>query len=421
MKRWLITLTICAVAAQAEDARLLAGLAKVDITPAEMGGPMYGYRNRKCGTAAGVHDRLYAKVLVLQAGESRMAIVTMDLGSIAAQDVLRTAADELKIPLVFLSASHTHSAPAFLIDGKPTEYLAELERKVLGAIREASGAMFPARLAVGRGEIRLGYNRLLPRDDGRSRALFDNLERIPYGPVDPEFMLLRVDDAEGKARALLVQYAVHAVVLGPTSCQYSADYPGVLQARIETEMPGVQAMFVQGAAGETNPLFQGRTGNNEADFSTMTKMGEALSAEVLRSAKQMGRSEERPASILHRTSTMTFSRRWNTQQTLNVGVTTALINGQIAIGAVPGEPFLLLQRRWKAQAEAPYPFFFGYTQTTTEAWPGYIPDLRSAAHGGYGADVSTDIEVGAAERIVDRLLIQLYELKGMWSKEPGRP
>ena len=36
---------------------------------------------------------------------------------------------------------------------------------------------------------------------------FDNLERIPYGPVDPEVVLLRVEDANGRARALLEHYA----------------------------------------------------------------------------------------------------------------------------------------------------------------------------------------------------------------------
>ena len=92
---------------------------------------------------------------------------------------------------------------------------------------------FPAKLGIARGSIQLGYNRLLPRDDGRLRALFDNLERVPYGPVDNEFILLRVDDTEGSAKALLIHYATHAVVLGPTNCKYSADYPGVLQARVE--------------------------------------------------------------------------------------------------------------------------------------------------------------------------------------------
>ena len=80
-----------------------------------------------------------------------------------------------------------------------------------------------------------------------------------------------------------------------------------------------------------------------------------------------------------------------------------------------------MQSRWKQEANAPYVFFYGYTQNTPDPWPGYIPDMRSAALGGYGADVGTAIEVGAAERIMDQHLKQLYDLKGMWRNEPGKP
>ena len=65
--------------------------------------------------------------------------------------------------------------------------------------------MFPAKLGVARGSLQLGYNRLLLRDDGRARALFDNMERVPYGTVDPELVLLRVGhrrrEADGAASA----------------------------------------------------------------------------------------------------------------------------------------------------------------------------------------------------------------------------
>ena len=38
--------------------------------------------------------------------------------------------------------------------------------------------------------MQLGYNRLRVREDGRARAVFDNLERIPDGPAHHEFALL---------------------------------------------------------------------------------------------------------------------------------------------------------------------------------------------------------------------------------------
>jgi hypothetical protein len=125
--------------------------------------------------------------------------------------------------------------------------------------------------------------------------------------------------------------------------------------------------------------------------------------------------------IRFQSTALTFRDRWDKDQTLSAGLTTVLIGKEIAIAAVPGEPLHRLQTEWKRRAAVPFPLFYGYTWSGTGGWPGYIPDLESAASGGYGADNATRIEVGAAERIVDQHLINLYGLLGMWREQPGRP
>ena len=421
----LVALALPATAFAAGE--LQAGVARVEITPSTLM-PMYGYSNRKCGPANGTHDPLFAKVLVLEAGGSRMAVVTADVGSLVSDNLRREVASKLNIPVLLLAASHTHSAPAFLPFGsapasseEAKSYLAELERKIFGAIEKASQSMFPARLGVGKGSLQLGYNRLLLREDGRARALFDNLERVPYGPVDPELVLLRIEDADGRAKALLVHYATHAVVLGPTSCKYSADYPGVVQSVVERELEGTQVMFVQGGAGDINPLFQGRSGREADDFAVMDKMGQLLAAEVIRTNKLVKPLAPVVDPIKVRSELMTFGERWEKDKTMEVGITTILLGRELAIATVPGEPLHKLQKMWKEQADVPHPLFYGYTFSSGGTWAGYIPDLRSAAYGGYGADASTRIEVGAGEKIMLRHLTFLYELQGMWKDKPGRP
>lgn len=419
------------LALAAQEASFRAGVARVELTPS-ISMPMYGYANRKCGPATGAHDPLFAKALVLEAGGARLAIVTLDLGSMVPESLRAEVASKLKIPVLLLSASHTHSAPAFLAPSgtgaglspsapAASPYLAEIERKIFQAVREASEAMFPARIGVGRGSIRLGYNRLLLREDGRARAVFDNLDRIPYGPVDPEYTLVRIEDSAGAARAVVVHYAAHAVVLGPTNCKYSADYPGVLQAKVESELPGAQCMFVQGGAGDINPLFQGRKGNDDDDFGMVRKMGEYLAAAVLKTVKSVRASVPGRPSIQSAEQVLRFADRWEKGKSLDVGITTVLINGDIAIAAVPGEPHHKLQTFWKQNADVPHPLFYGYTYSSGGIWPGYIPDLRTAAYGGYGADVTTRVETGAGETIMQRHLIHLYGLRGMWRDAPGRP
>ena len=58
---------VLALAASSVSADLRVGVAKVDITP-PVGGAMYGYGARGANVSTGVHDRLWAKVLVVEAG-----------------------------------------------------------------------------------------------------------------------------------------------------------------------------------------------------------------------------------------------------------------------------------------------------------------------------------------------------------------
>ena len=80
-----VLLVLVALALPAPAAAgLRAGVARVDITPSTFM-QMYGYAKRKCGPANGTHDPLFAKVLVLEAGGSRMALVTADVGSLVSE------------------------------------------------------------------------------------------------------------------------------------------------------------------------------------------------------------------------------------------------------------------------------------------------------------------------------------------------
>ncbi|MBL8212417.1 MAG: neutral/alkaline non-lysosomal ceramidase N-terminal domain-containing protein [Bryobacterales bacterium] len=409
-----------------ERVTLQAGVAKVDITPTVLLA-MYGYSNRRCGDANGTHDPLMAKALVLQSGASKLAIVTHDLGSMVSDNLRQRLTRELGITAVLLSASHTHSGPFFLTRDNATlpepaqAYRAELDRKVFEAVQSAAASMFPARLRTGTGEAPLGYNRLTRREHGRSRAEFNNPDRVPYGPFDPEFRLLEITDTAGNPKALLVHYGVHSVVLGPTNCKYSADYPGALQAAIEKAVPGIQAMFVQGGAGDINPIFMGRSGNEEADFQLVDKLGNMLAAEVLKARARMRPIDTDSLPIRTRGETLRFQNRWQKDRSHEIGITTVLIGRDIAIAAMPGEPHSLFQKQWRERADVAFPLFYGYTFSSGGEWPGYLPDLKSAAYGGYGSDsTSTNVEVGAGERLLERHLFHLYDLKGMWLPKPGQ-
>ena len=138
---------------------------------------------------------------------------------------------------------------------------------MLGALEAASQQMFPARLSAGFGDIYLAHNRRRVGADGKVTMLWRNAERAATSPIDPSLGVIRVDDQSGKPRVLVVNYACHAVVLGPDNRSISAEYPGYLARRLERELPGALCLFVQGGAGDINPyldeqpvgLFQERT------------------------------------------------------------------------------------------------------------------------------------------------------------------
>ena len=95
------------------QAELRVGIAKVDITP-PAGVKMYGYGARGSNVSTGVHDRLYAKALVLADRTQTAAWVTMDLGYVdtrLTKDIHAAISKELGFDDVFLSSSHTHSGP----------------------------------------------------------------------------------------------------------------------------------------------------------------------------------------------------------------------------------------------------------------------------------------------------------------------
>jgi neutral ceramidase len=115
-----------------------------------------------------------------------------------------------------------------------------------------------------------------------------------------------------------------------------------------------------------------------------------------------------------------FSGRFDRSAEFDIRICTILINKDIVIATCPGEPFSILQLDWKAKMNGTHPFLFGYTWYEG-TWPNYIPDIASAARGGYGADIEgpTMIEVGSGERIMNKHLENYYRLAGLMRAEPG--
>ena len=413
-------LLMCAAAVFAAAAELSAGTARVEITP-PVGFPMGGYGARQ-GASTGVHDPLFATVLLLKAEGVSAAIVSCDALSFPSERMLTLARERKLADHVLIAATHTHSGPITWGDKswpKPDRsWFADAEDKILSAIEEASKKLFTARVAAGFGEIYLGHNRRKVSADGKVTMLWRNAERAPTSPIDPTVGVIRVDDETGKPRAVIVNYACHAVVLGPDNRQISADYPGYLRQRIERELPGSLCLFVQGGAGDINPYLD-KQPVAENGFGEAEKTGNALAAEVLKVAAKLKPAPNPSAKLQATAEVIEFRDRWDATKTVKAGLTTLLLNNSIAIATIPGEPFVDLQIALRDKSEVSSTFLFGYTFSAGGEWIGYAPTIRAAAEGGYGAGYSTNIEVGAGETMIDRHIVNLFTMLGKLKKSPS--
>ena len=93
---------------QMAAAELRVGLAEADITP-PLGIPMVGYSARE-GTARAVLDRLLVQAVVLDDGETSVALIALDLRRLTSARILQAVRSQ-GFDHVILAASHTHSGP----------------------------------------------------------------------------------------------------------------------------------------------------------------------------------------------------------------------------------------------------------------------------------------------------------------------
>src|SRR5262249_51877832 len=100
---------------------LEAGSAKVEITP-PVGYPMWGYSSRHDRPSQGVLDPLFARAIVLKAGDSKIAVVSLDLGRPpirSSMQRIRESLTQVGFTELFFVASHTHHGPILELDTWP--------------------------------------------------------------------------------------------------------------------------------------------------------------------------------------------------------------------------------------------------------------------------------------------------------------
>jgi hypothetical protein len=414
---------------------LEASVAQVDITPPG-GFAIAGYPGSD-RIATGTRDPLYARVLVLRVGATRLALVDLDLISVFGPDYLAQLREATRqdVSNLLVAAIHTHSGPGFFssLSSSQAAWAAGAVGKIAAAIHEVAAHTAPVRLGVGYGVAFIGHNRLRIEHDGGVSWFEKNWTGTPNAQFDPTVAVLRIDDMGGNPLAILVNYACHPVIYGPDSRLYSADFPGVMTGVVEKAMGGKALCFyLQGAAGDINAIHAVSSLQQGAvEFCRLA--GTELGGVAARVAQGIRTSASADPSLQIAEDSIAFRPRWDAQKwqaarpkdaemiaretraEYEAPVTTVLINRQIAFVAMPGEPFVAFQMQWRARCPAPDCFFLGYSNGSF----GYFPTIHAASWGGYGAShSSTWVEVGAGEHMLDCALIRVHEMLGQLKSTP---
>src|SRR5262245_2056184 len=275
-------LTLGAGLASAAEAPWKVGLAQVKITP-ERPVLMSGYAARTRPFEKVVAD-LYVKAVVLEDSKGqRGVVVTSDLlgfSAAVAEPICERIGKKtgLKREHILLTASHNHAGPQLSLTvpaGKAAageafrtvEYTKQLQDRVVEVVVQASKDLKPARLSWGGGVVHF----VMHRREFTPRGIILGVN--PRGLADRSVPVLRVDDPDGKPRAVLFGAAAHNTTLGGDNYQVCGDYAGFAQAHVEKQHPKVQAMFVLGCAGVANPYPRGT-------MELARQHGEALGKEV---------------------------------------------------------------------------------------------------------------------------------------------
>ena len=394
---------------------LQAGAAKVDITP-PVGYPMWGYGARHDMPSVGVLDPLHARALVLSAGKERIALVSLDLGRAPTRQSTAAIRDRIKIAgieHIFLVGSHTHHGPVIELDNWPSQkesYVRQLEQRLADVIIQAAKSQRPARLGMASKELPYNRNRHSKRPDK---------------PVDRELLVLRVEGNDGKPIAHAVNFAAHPTMLDGKQLQFSADYPGALAALIEKETDA-PCLFLQGAAGDLS--------TNAGEERGPQRFGQALGREVLALTKALRCDGGANASLAVREEDFRFANRIDLgnplvkatfvkaffsdlvdfyereyREGVRPHLSVALLDGRIGFVGVSGEFFCGHALSLKRRARLEHLFFLGYCNEYQQ----YFPTIEAASEGGYGTEPPVSpVETGAGERVMDRALIHLYQMRG---------
>ena len=299
------------IAAKGVDATMLkCGIYESDITPA-LGMEIPGYFSLR--KASGIKERLYSEAVYFESDGEKALIISNDMIQVP-EDTCAAARERIAALLgmnadsVMICATHSHTAGPVETWGDfvhvDPDFMKFLESRIVDGAVLASQCAREVRLSYAKGfEDKIAYYRDYVEKDGRIHT-WGGENCTPFGDIDTEVGVLRIDLPDGTPYGTIVNYACHCDCVGGT--EFSSDYPGEMR-RVLRSVYGDDFMpvFVNGFCGNINHSAPDGFSRYPQHY---RRMGRMLAADVVRT-RELATEEFADNSIAFAAETMKIPTR----------------------------------------------------------------------------------------------------------------
>lgn len=380
-------------------APLCVRFGSAEITPPEPL-PLGGYTARGGKLCELPGDKLEARALILEQGETRIAVVACDLLTIPES---LYAAVRKTLPAnthLFLSATHTHCAP----DSQMLNARMDFSLPGIARYNPKWEAWYASRITA-------SINKAISEHALRFEELvlargYRELNRGRRAMAVPDRMAYRI--LGSRDQPFLTWYTAHAVLYGPAENRPRTDFPGLIR--------GEQGLFLPGAIGDMSPSSTGNSPAEQVSNFAQKFLAGKWSREVLetsplrwvsvpialdpvQNAPEFARQNRIPESFAE----SIVKRFAPTEGTLSV-----FRIGKLAIVGVPGEPTANIGRRIRRLGLA-RGFEAVLTVSHVNGWLGYLLEPEDYDRGGYEASLNFHGRM-TGERVIEAAHKALDEL-----------
>jgi len=232
-----------------------------------------GFGNNRIAT--GKADDYWARVIVMESGATKIAIVALDVIGYYAKanyyglgEIQKLVDPKLGISEILITSTHNHEAPDTigpwganaLSDGKYPKYLRFVDRQVARAINQAARSTRPAVMKLGRTDTLSSPSiaGMQTRTGGRPPRFFDEELRVMQffdGPTSRRDTVI----------ATLINWNTHPESMEDKNTLMTSDFPHAVRESVEKKYGGT-AVYISGDIGAVEII--GDTNNKRGDRTT---------------------------------------------------------------------------------------------------------------------------------------------------------